>query len=970
MQSSIYSLFKLAATAGVIALAVGCQNTQNTTAVVEPTAVAAPIGTPIPNSPSIITGQFENGMGYVIRKNAKPENRVELRLLVKAGSLIEEESQRGFAHFAEHMAFNGTEDFSKNELVDYIESVGMKFGQGLNAYTSSQETVYKLTVPTDDPEVFENGFKILENWAHKISFEPEEIDKERGVIIEEWRRKDSANWRLYLEHLPTYAKGTRFVDRVTIGLPEIIENGTHADLIRYYKKWYQPQNMVVFAVGDFEPDQVKTLMQKYLASIQPVNDILTPERLQIPDHKEPLVSIATDPEVTHTSFQLVIDEKEAPTTTFEQITEELKRSFFSRLLSARVSELIAKGKLPASQARAGFGSAMGERQAFRIWANVEKGKMQTAMNSLLSEVYRVAQHGFTAKEFERQISSVRKSAEKMISEADKTRSSSLVRRYLKSVLANGPLVDSDAIGKYMLDTIDSIELADINALAADWINRKENRSIIISAPDAEKATLPTGDEVQNIWQLASQKSYQPYLSTEVPAQLMTTLPPKGSIVERSYEEKYNAHVWRLSNGAKVVLKPTDFKNDEILFHATSWGGMSMVDDATYKKTAIADSLLDYMGVADINAVTMQKFYADKKIRLRTNIADIKEKLDGYSSIKDLTHFMQLLHLKFTAPRKDANDFNLIKARYYTYTEKQFNDPMARFYEQVNSVVNNNNPRYISKIDPQSFQQQDLDASYQHFKQRFANAGDFAFVFVGNLDLVAMEELVTTYLASLPSKPSEKEQWQAHADRRAKGHFEFHQKDGLNQKAHVQMDISGEAVWSEENKLVFRAMTNALKVQLRKKIREELGGTYGVGVSGSFIKEPRQEYLVRIRFSCNPERVDELSTAIRAELADILANGVPTELVENFIKQQLKSRESSVKLNKFWVKPLAELGDKPVFIVDDEKFNLALKSVTVEAVNDAMQRYLNAPNSLYATLLPKDSKVELTSVGKKSAISLD
>ena len=450
---------------------------------------------------------------------------------------------------------------------------------------------------------------------------------------------------------------------------------------------------------------------------------------------------------------------------------------------------------------------------------------------------------------------------------------------------------------------------------------------------------------------------------------MTKLPSKGSIVERSFDERYGSHLWTLSNGAKVVLKKTDFKNDEIVFHATSWGGLSMLDDATYLKAALADSYLDYMGVAGIDANTMKKFLADKQISLKTNITEVKETLDGRSSVKDLNHFMQLLHLKIASPRKDSKDFNLMKSRHYASAEKRFNNPLARFYEAISRAENKENPRYLSRIDPKNIQQQELDASYQHFQQRFANAGDFAFVFTGNLDLAKMEELVTIYIASLPSKANEKEKWQAHPDHRRKGHLEVHLKEGLSQKAQVLLAASGEAQWSDNNKLVFQAMTDVLKVQLRKKIREDLGGTYSVQVKGSFEKIPLQEFSLSIDFSCEPERVDELTSAIRVEMARLQQQGVPATLLENFKKQQLKSRESAVKSNGFWVKPLARLGEESIFTLDDALYQQALDEVTVERVDQAMKHYLNAPNTLYATLLPENSKVELATTGKANALSV-
>lgn len=924
--------------------------------------------TPIPNSSKITTGQFANGMTYIIRKKSNVKNHAHLQLLVKVGSLLEDDQQRGFAHFTEHMAFNGTKDFPKHALVDYFESVGMKFGHGMNASTRFDRTLYKLYIPTDDKAVFEKGFQVLENWAHKISFDPQEVEKERGVILEEWRRKDSANNRLRKKHNKALYAGTVFEDRVSIGLPEIIEHGKIADLTRFYQQWYQPQNMVVVAVGDFDTSQVKALMEKYLAAIPVQQTSKSITHYAIPEHTQTIVSIATDPETVSTNVSIRISEPRTPSSTFASQAENIKKQLVRQLLAQRLAEAIRMESVGAISSKVTFYRGLGQRNLLVLAAKSKPEQSQQTLTFLLEETYRAAQHGFTEQEFARMKSIFIQKYEKL--NKGVTSASKLVKGYVARAVNEEPFFDNQSLSGFWLKKLHEISVDELNEYARSWLQRTDNRSIVVSAPDAERDSLPSKQAALAIWQQASSKTYQPYQADSVPKRLITTLPAKGEIVERRFDDRYDSHIWQLNNGAKVVLHRSKRRTDKILFQATRRGGLSLLDAESYRKSARSAPYLDYMGVSNLSANMLKKFLIDKQIKLKTTFSKTEDKLNGESSVKDIDHFMQLVHLKFVAPRKDQQDFKRATELGYANAEKRFNSPLIRFIDALHKAGNEHNPRYISPYNPESIRMLDLNVSYQSYQQHFANAGDFTFVFTGDIEIDKMDELVTTYIASLPSRNDRKSNWLPLPDRTTKGHRELHLKEGNSQKALVIFQLFGDVAWSEETQLSLHALSSSLNLLLREKIREELGGTYSIKVKGTLSKEPTQRYDLVIHFNCEPERVDELVNALRTELARVQREGIPNKLLENFKRQQLHTRELALQTDHFWLKNLGTLQSKPIFALDDKLYNRALKGLSVDQLNMDIMDYLNAPNTVYATLLPENSTVTLTSIGKKSALALE
>ncbi|WP_413699061.1 M16 family metallopeptidase [Psychromonas sp. KJ10-10] len=694
-----------------VAILSACQVTQDTTPSDSDTINKTSTDRAIANAKKLITGQLENGMTYVIKKEPQFKNKASLQLLVKAGALQEDEKQRGLAHFVEHMAFNGTEDFPKNDLINYIESAGMKFGQGINAMTYFDKTVYSLIIPTNKSDLFESGFQIIENWAHKVSFDPQEIDKERGVIIEEWRNKDSANYRLESKHLSARYEGSRYSQRYPIvGELDDIKFAKAEDIIRFYKEWYQPENMVILAIGDFEPYQAMHYINKYIATIPASKPNKKIHQYPLKKDAEPIISIQTDPQATMTLVSFQLNKPYKPTLTYKDELENIKQLVLINLLNRRLKNAIRNNNIATINAKTKFQTTIGQGFAFNISATINPKESQQAIKGLLAELYRPTQDGFDKQELDLIKSALKNTL------TDRRKSTSLLTlssKYIHHIMNDEPLFDNHSIATYRLEAIDKVTLDDINRFAKHWLTQQQNREIYISAPDSDLSLLPTQQELLSLWQQAENANYSPYQQEQIIEELMPHKPSKGNIVKREYNKLYRSHHWTLSNGAKVILKKRGSKKNELLFQAIKEGGYSKLDDDTYRKTIYSTNFIDYMGVSDFNINTLNTFLYDKNIKLSSNFNSLTAGLKGSASADYLDTFMQLVYLKFTQQRKSEQDFNSLIASKYSQMEKNSRVPLAKLIMEINAQKNKYNPRYIEQYDPAILNMIDFELSFKN-----------------------------------------------------------------------------------------------------------------------------------------------------------------------------------------------------------------------------------------------------------------
>jgi zinc protease len=903
----------------------------------------------MPVDSNITMGRFPNGLRYYIRTNKTPLNRAELRLAVNAGSVLEDPDQLGLAHFVEHMAFNGTKHFPKQDLVKFMESIGMQLGPSLNAGTSFDETVYMLRLPTDKPELLEKAFLILSDWAQNLTFDPVEIDKERGVIVEEWRLYRGANARMQDKQFPILLKGSRYADRIPIGKKEIIEKFKPDTLTRFYKNWYRPDLMAVVAVGDFDRTTVEGLIKQSFASIPaPKVPRLRPS-YNVPEHPQTLYAIATDKEATMTTLSVYNKLPLRDQTTVGAYRQKIVERLYAGMINNRLMDITRKPDAPFVMAAAGRGIFVRTKEAAMLNAIPKDGAIERALETLLVESARVAKFGVTAAELERQKREVLRTYERYFAEKDTHESATLAAEYIRNFTQKEPLPGPALELALHQRFLPEITLDEVNRVAKDWAS-EQSRVVLLSAPEKEGLVIPDEPKLAAAIKASAAKEITAYVDTVGTMALMDTLPTPGKIVKTTPKEPFGITEWDLSNGVKVVLKPNDYKQDEVVFRATSPGGASLASDADYVSATSASQAVAVSGVGKFNAIDLRKVLAGKVTMVRPVIGEVEEGLSGSGSPKDLETLFQLITLYFTEPRADEAAFDAYKAQGKTVLANQQASPDWAFSETLQATLSQNHFR-ARPMTPALIDEMNLAKAIAFHKGRFADASDFTFVFVGNFTLDAMKPLVERYLASLPSL-GRKETWKDVGPTPPKGVVEKVVRKGIEPKSRAAIVFTGPFEWNRDQRVVIRALAMVLQQKLRDVVREDLGGTYSIGVSASYAKIPKENYSIAINWGCNPDRTDELVKVVLREVEALKANG-PTEKQVSDVRETLvRDFETNVKQNTYLVNQIYLRYQVP----DDlaEFFGLGEYSKTLNAtmIWDAAKRYLDTGNYVKVTLFPE------------------
>jgi zinc protease len=596
----------------------------------------------MPTDPQITMGKFDNGLRYYIRANKKPEKRAELRLVVKAGSILEDDDQQGLAHLVEHMAFNGTKNFPKNKTIEFMESLGMRFGADVNAYTTFDETVYMLTVPTDKPEMMDKAFLILEDWAHNLSFDPAEIEKERGVVMEEWRLGQGANMRMLQKIFPVVLKGSRYADRLPIGKPEIIQHGKAERLKQFYTDWYRPDLMAVVAVGDFDKAAIQKMITAHFAGIPAATSPRPRQQFDVPDRADTAYAVATDKEASGTVVELQTLLPSRPQKTVADYRQQTVDNLFGGMLSARFNEIAQQPNAPFIQAGAGRGNFFARsKDAASLAAFVKEDGIERGLEALLVEADRVARFGFTATEFERQKQNVLRNYEQYALEKENTESGDRAAEYIRNFLDDEPLPSPEDEYTMHRKFLPGITLEEVNKLAREWFPDR-NRMVVVEAPEKAGLAIPDQAKLAAVIKSATGKDLKAYVDSAAGTALLETAPAAGTIAKTVSKEALGITEWELSNGVKVILKPTNFKEDEILFRATSPGGTSLAADSDYLTASSATLLVTAGGLGKFSAVDLDKMMSGKIATATPFINELQEGLTGNSSKKDLETMFQLI----------------------------------------------------------------------------------------------------------------------------------------------------------------------------------------------------------------------------------------------------------------------------------------------------------------------------------------
>jgi zinc protease len=911
---------------------------------------AGDLSTPLTIDPQVTIGKLPNGITYYIRPNGKPEKRAELRLAVGVGSVVEDDDQRGLAHLCEHMAFNGTKNFRKQELVNYLESIGMRFGPELNAYTSFDETVYMLSIPTDNDTIVGKAFQVLEDWAHNVSYDPDEIDKERGVVIEEWRQGRGADMRMLDKQLPIIFKDSRYADRLTIGTKESLESFKHESLKRFYKDWYRPDMMAVIAVGDFDKNAIETLIKERFSSIEPRTNPRERVVFPVPGNNDPLFAIASDPEATGSSVEVMFKHPKEYTTNEGEYRRDIVKSLYDGMLNNRLQELTVQADPPFMFAMSGSGGFVRSADMYRLSARVKDNGIERGLKTILTEARRVRLHGFTATELSRQKAEILRGLERAYNEREKTESRRLVGEYVNNFLDREAIPGIEVEYNLYKRFLPGITLDEVNAHARELITT-ENRVISVDGPQKEGVKIPSQTELEVVFKEAESADVPPYVDNVASKPLLSTPPEAGTIVREKKFDDLGVTEWTLSNGVKVVLKPTDFKNDEILFSAYSPGGSSLVTDADYYPAMTAAAIMAEGGVSDIDQIALQKMLQGKIVGVSTYISELDEGLRGNASPADMETMFQLIYLNLTAPRADTTAFMSFKQRMKGFLENRSSRPETALDDTLTVTLGAYNYRRRPMTE-ETLGKLDLQQSLKIYRERFSDCGDFIFFFDGAFTPEQIRPFVLTYLGGLPAGKRE-ETWNDLGIRTPRGVIEKSVKKGIEPKSSVRIIFSGPFEWTRENRHALQSMAGVLRIKLREALREEKGGTYGVGVGGSPVHFPQPEYRMIVSWGCSPDRVSEL-VATAMQQIDSLRNVDVSDIYITKVKEsQKRERELNLKENRFWLNALSFAyvnGENPENILHDGELT---ETITPASIRAAANGYLDQKNFVKVVLYPAD-----------------
>ncbi|MFH0865572.1 MAG: insulinase family protein [Bacteroidota bacterium] len=908
----------------------------------------------LPVDPNVVIGKLDNGLTYYIRKNSKPENRVELRLMVNAGSIMENSSQLGLAHFTEHMCFNGTTNFPHNELVDFLQKTGVKFGADINAYTSFDETVYMLQIPTDDTVLVEKGLQVIEDWAHNVTFDEKEIDKERGVITEEWRLGLGADDRMRKIYFPVIFKNSLYADRLPIGDVNIIKNFAYDTLKNFYKSWYRPNLQAVAIVGDIDVKEMEAEIKEHFGSIQNPADPRPRIISDIPDNKEPLISIVSDKEATSSAVMLFYKHDSKVSYTVSDYKEYLKASLYTEMLNARLNEITLKADAPFIMAQTDYGSFLARtKDAFELYAVSKENKIEKSIETLLTENQRVKQFGFTATEMERIKEQLLSDYEKASKESDKTESGKLVREYVSNFLNKEPMPGAQNEFKLVKKFLSTITLDEVNALAAKWIT-DDNMIVVVTAPEKEGISIPTEKQILDV--IANSKStvvtaYIDKFKTEA----LITDDLQGTKVTLKNENKdLGITEITFGNGVQAIIKKTDFKNDEILVSAYSTGGTSLYSDADYISAMFASSIIEQSGVGNFDNTELEKKLKGKEIEMSPYIDDLKQGFSGKCSPKDFETLLQLSYLYCKSPRKDTAEYNAFMEKMKTQLKFLGSNPIYAFYDTLLKAASGNSPRVIVLPKEKQLNQINLDLAYQIYSERFANANNLKFFMVGNIDVDSVTPVLEKYLGSLPGK-GKSEDWLNKNPEFPEGITDFVINKGTEQKSMVGIIRNEKIEWNDKNRICLRMIKEILSIKLVEVIREKMSGVYSPQVQLGAEQFPEAEYSLMILFGCSPKTADKLTKAVFKIEKSLRDNG-PVEVDLSKAKETLiREREVEIKTNKFWLDKLESFyfnKDNAGMITD---YETKVNAITIKDIQECFTKYFPKDNYVRVVLKPEDKK---------------
>ncbi len=894
---------------------------------------------PTPLDPNVRIGKLDNGMTYYIRHNEKPEQRADFYIAQKVGSVLENEEQRGLAHFLEHMAFNGTTNLPGMTLREYLQSRGIKFGENLNAGTGIDQTVYMVTnVPTTLPGLVDTCLLILHDWSSFIALEEKEIDNERGVILEELRTREDATQRIREKILPIMYPNSPYANRLPGGLPEVIANFKYKTLRDYYHKWYRPDLQGLIIVGDVDVDAIEKRIKEMFADIKAPKNPAPRPRFEIADNEEPIVAIASDPEETSYTVNIYYKHDATPDSLKNNMgywVEQYVLGLVTEMQINRLEELTQKANPPFVYGYSYYSSYF-ISPTKDAWTSMAMAKdmsgIDEALTALVTENKRMQQHGFTASEYERAKADFLKRMESQYNERNNTENSRYVQECLQNFLSNEPMMGIET--EYMLcqQIAPNLPLEAINMMVKELIP-ENNLVITVTAPEKEGETLPTKEEILKIYNAAMNADVEPYKEEVFDGPIVEKMPKAGKIKSEKAYPVFDATVMTLSNGMKVIYKKTTFKEDEIRFSAISDGGISVLPQEDFITLQSLDELVNIGGVGNFSATDLPKVLAGKKVSVSPYIDNYDEGMSGSCSPKDLETMMQLIYLYFTAPRADEEAFQSHIQRTKAALENAELNPMITFSDSLIKVMYNNHPLRM-RTKAADLDKIDYKKAMEMYKDRFSDPNNFTFYFVGNIDVDQFKPLVEQYLASL-KKSKRSETWKdINLSLTEKSESCRFTKQMQNPKTTIYMVINGDMDYNYRNQIYMEALGDVMDIYYTRTIREEEGGTYGVSTFGRLSDKPKDAYMFLIAFETNVEMTDKLISKVHEGLEDIAKNGPAQDDLNKVIENLYKKRAENLQENRFWTNAIKTYDRDNYNIISD--FDAIVKSITPQTIADFMK----------------------------------
>jgi zinc protease len=908
---------------------------------------------PMPVDPEVLVGALPNGLRFYVRPNGKPAREAELRLVVRAGSVLEDDDQRGLAHFVEHMEFQGTRHFPGEGINAFLGTLGLSIGADANAGTGFDETEYLLRVPTDRPEVLDRALTVLEDWAGGATFDAAAIERQRAIVLAEWRMNLGASERVGDKIRRVQLDGSRYADRPPIGRPEIIEHAQRDQLLRFYRDWYRPDLMAVIVVGDVDRETVRQLIVRHFSPLTNPSPERPRPSFDVPEHAATRYVVVTDKETTATTVQISDLRPARNQGSVGGYRAILADQLFAALFSARLAELTQSTAPPFLDAAAGrelFPAPRTRDQAV-VQALVANEAIARGLDALVTELQRVKRFGFTASELERAKQANMAGSERVVVESPDRESSSRAAEYTRNFLEGEALPTIWQELAFHRRFLPGITLSEMNGLGADWFP-DGNRLVVVSAPDAAGVALPTEGALAAVVTTASEKSLQPYVDDNAGQTLMEIPPARGSIVKTSARPEAGVTEWTLSNGATVVLKPTTLRADQILFRAFAPGGTSLASDDDVIPARAADDVIAAGGAGRFSAVALEKIFAGKAADVTPVITEIDEGMRGGSTPQDLEMMFQLLYMRFTQPRADPTAFTALRAQAQALLANRMASPDVVFGQAVEAALSGDNPRRQPET-PATVAQWNLDKSLAFYKARFADASNFTFVFVGSFTPERIRPLVETYIASLPATHAH-EAWRDLGPTAPRGIIRRTVEKGIAPKSEVAIVFSGPFDYDDANLTALDAMVLLLQSRLSDAIREELGATYSITANAHAHKIPRPEYQLRIDWTCDPARTASLVQRVMQEIAQVRDTPLTSAQVTRVRDVLLRQVDRNMQENGYLIAQISrryEEGDGAnVGAVFERPKRVA--ALGGDAIQLAAQKYLDTGNYIEVTLKPQ------------------